>query len=216
MVHDSDDEYIIFGESTATKCVYWFPSVVIEIFGWKQLREPTAADVPRNMEVNEKRGFLEMCGLVDCTHWAWKNIKNLIHYKSCALSRSLLGENNRKKKFGHGNNCDKGFVDMACIHRDSWIFEWYQCAWSFSSHDELSARHCPTHKILSQQPIVSYMKELHDVLAILAPIATLTNIPWTKMGDWLLMTLSKATWFWQFDHFHKYRIHINHIRLQTP
>lgn len=68
MVQDFDYEYIIFGESTTTKCVHWFMSVVIEIFGWKQLREPNVADVLRNMEVNEKRGFLEMFGLVECTH----------------------------------------------------------------------------------------------------------------------------------------------------
>ena len=40
------------------KCYYGFASIEIEIFRREYLREPIVADVLRNMEVNEKHGFL--------------------------------------------------------------------------------------------------------------------------------------------------------------
>lgn len=58
------------------------------------LREPIVADVLRNMEVNEKHGFLWMFGSLDCTYWAWKNCPMdwQYRYKNKNGKRSLVME----------------------------------------------------------------------------------------------------------------------------
>jgi hypothetical protein len=70
---DTTDEYLRLGESTALESLYRFVNAVITAFGEEYLRQPTADDIKRRVNINARRGFPGMFGSIDCTHWAWKN-----------------------------------------------------------------------------------------------------------------------------------------------
>ena len=77
---DSTDEYVRIRESTAVQSLKKFVKVVVNIFSEEYMRSPNSNDIARLVAVNEKRGFLEMLGSIDCMHWKWKNCP--IAYKS--------------------------------------------------------------------------------------------------------------------------------------
>jgi hypothetical protein len=69
---DQLDEYIKIGESIAVECLKMFVQGVVEVFGAKYLRRPTAQDVERLIQLGERRGFPGMLGSIDCMHWHWE------------------------------------------------------------------------------------------------------------------------------------------------
>jgi len=70
---DMLDEYLKVAESTALECLEKFVQGVVEVFGSKYLRCPTAEDMERLLQVGESRGFPGMLGSIDCMHWRWEN-----------------------------------------------------------------------------------------------------------------------------------------------
>ena len=73
VVADFIDEYVRIGESTAVESLKKFVKAVVNIFSEEYLRSPNSNDIARLLAVNEKRGFSEMLGSIDCMHWKWKN-----------------------------------------------------------------------------------------------------------------------------------------------
>ena len=72
-VADMLDEYLKVAKSTALECLEKFVQGVVEVFGSKYLRHPTAEDMERLLQVGESRGFPGMLGSIDCMHWRWEN-----------------------------------------------------------------------------------------------------------------------------------------------
>ncbi|XP_073154135.1 uncharacterized protein [Henckelia pumila] len=62
------------GERTALDCLINFCRCVIDVFGARYLRRPNDADTQRLLQMHEdKHGFPEMLGSLDCMHWEWRN-----------------------------------------------------------------------------------------------------------------------------------------------
>nr|GEW79094.1 hypothetical protein [Tanacetum cinerariifolium] len=73
-VPDSLDEYLQMGATTARKCLKHFCKVIMNLYGEDFLREPTYFDIEKLYAYhNEKDGFPEMLGSIDCTNWPWAN-----------------------------------------------------------------------------------------------------------------------------------------------
>ncbi|XP_062209014.1 uncharacterized protein LOC133910739 [Phragmites australis] len=70
---DSLDECLRLGESTIIESMRRFVRAVIEVFGDEYLRALNEEDIARLLAINERRGFPEMLGSIDCMHWRWKN-----------------------------------------------------------------------------------------------------------------------------------------------
>ncbi|XP_028107374.1 uncharacterized protein LOC114306362 [Camellia sinensis] len=68
---DVVDEYIRIGETTAIVALNFFTKMIVAIYEGVYLRSPNESDVARLLQVEEQRGFLEMLGSLDCTHWHW-------------------------------------------------------------------------------------------------------------------------------------------------
>ncbi|XP_073363069.1 uncharacterized protein [Aegilops tauschii subsp. strangulata] len=62
---DLVDEYVRMSETTCLMSMYKFCQTVIEVFGQKYLRQPTAADIERLLATNAARGFPGMLGSID-------------------------------------------------------------------------------------------------------------------------------------------------------
>jgi hypothetical protein len=70
---DMFDENLQIAETTVIESLENFCKGIIECFGPKYLRRPTAEDIQRLLHVGEARGFPGMLGSIDCMHWEWKN-----------------------------------------------------------------------------------------------------------------------------------------------
>ncbi|XP_051215460.1 uncharacterized protein [Lolium perenne] len=70
---DYTDEYLRIGEDTTTESVRRFARMIIKLYGPTYLRAPNEDDTKRLMQINEKRGWPGMLGILDCMHWTWKN-----------------------------------------------------------------------------------------------------------------------------------------------
>ena len=70
---DYTDEYLRIGQDTTTESVRRFAKLVIRLYGEKYLRAPNEYDTKRLIEMNEKRGWPGMLGILDCMYWTWKN-----------------------------------------------------------------------------------------------------------------------------------------------
>ena len=70
---DAVDDYVHIGESMIIESLKRFVKAIVEVFAAEYMRRPNAEDVSRLLAENERRGFLEMLGSVDCMHWKWKN-----------------------------------------------------------------------------------------------------------------------------------------------
>jgi hypothetical protein len=57
------------GEDTTTELVCRFSRMIIKLFVLTYLRAPNENDRKVLMKINEKRGWPEMLGSVDCMHW---------------------------------------------------------------------------------------------------------------------------------------------------
>jgi hypothetical protein len=55
---DLVDDHLATGESQAIKCVKWFATAIVRVFGDEQLRTPNAQGMARILEFNKNRGFL--------------------------------------------------------------------------------------------------------------------------------------------------------------
>ncbi|XP_066166005.1 protein ALP1-like [Oryza sativa Japonica Group] len=67
------DENLQIAETTVIESLVNFCKGIIDCFGPKYLRRPTAEDIQRLLHVGEARGFPGMLGSIDCMHWEWKN-----------------------------------------------------------------------------------------------------------------------------------------------
>jgi hypothetical protein len=76
---DYTDYYHRTGEDTTTETVCRFAMMIIKLFGPTYLRAPNEDDTKRLMGMNEKRGWPEMFGSVDCMYWTWKNYPKAWH-----------------------------------------------------------------------------------------------------------------------------------------
>ncbi|XP_042423546.1 uncharacterized protein LOC122011206 [Zingiber officinale] len=83
-----------------------------KVFEAQYLRRPNVADIQHLLEMHEQRyGFPDMLGSLDCMHWQWKNCPHRLERpvysrrswrpNNCARSRSIFG-----------------LVDMACLFWD--------------------------------------------------------------------------------------------------
>lgn len=71
---DAFDEYLKISERTSRECLQYFCEFVIDIYGPKYLRKPTADDIQHLYEKHkELHGFPGMLGSIDCMHWEWEN-----------------------------------------------------------------------------------------------------------------------------------------------
>ncbi|GJX97680.1 putative harbinger transposase-derived protein [Tanacetum coccineum] len=71
-VPDALDEYLQMGNATSRQCLENFCTSFVHIFGPEFLRKLTLTDVERLYAFHEnKHGFPEMLGSLDCTDWAW-------------------------------------------------------------------------------------------------------------------------------------------------
>lgn len=70
---DTLDEYLKVAERTALDCLENFVEGVIEVFGDRYLRRPTAEDIECLLKEGESRGFPGMLGSIDCMHWRSEN-----------------------------------------------------------------------------------------------------------------------------------------------
>jgi hypothetical protein len=55
---DLVDDHLAMGESHAIKCVKWFATAIVRVFGEEQLRAPNSQDMARILEFNKNRDFL--------------------------------------------------------------------------------------------------------------------------------------------------------------
>jgi hypothetical protein len=102
---DATDEYCRLGESTAFEAMKRFVKAIRACFESTYLRQPSRADVVKQMNVNEGRGFPGMFASIDCMHWRWKN---------CPAAWQ-----------GHSEDKDKNrsFILEAIVDQSLWI--WY-------------------------------------------------------------------------------------------
>ena len=100
---DQLDEWIRLGESMILLCLRRFVGAVNRIFGAEYLRSPTAEDMARSLNVNERRGFPGCLGSIDCWHWEWKNCPT-------AWAAQYKGQKG------------KGCVAEMCCGHDLWIW----------------------------------------------------------------------------------------------
>jgi hypothetical protein len=70
---DLVDEYMRMRESTCIEPMYNFCRAITSVFGEEYLREPNLEDTQWLLSINEKRGFPDMLGSINCMHWEWKN-----------------------------------------------------------------------------------------------------------------------------------------------
>ncbi|KAL7593439.1 hypothetical protein Lser_V15G31856 [Lactuca serriola] len=71
---DTMDDYMRMFERTARKSLYTLSRGVVATFGDVYLRKPSLHDLQELYATHEERhGFPEMIGSIDCTHWKWKN-----------------------------------------------------------------------------------------------------------------------------------------------
>jgi hypothetical protein len=70
---DATDEYCRTGESTAAESLKRFTVAIRGCFEAEFLKQPTRADLDRQIVINTARGFPGMFGSIDCMHWTWKN-----------------------------------------------------------------------------------------------------------------------------------------------
>ncbi|XP_048613423.1 uncharacterized protein LOC106383986 [Brassica napus] len=62
---DTVDEYLRLAETSALLCLHNFTDGIIQLFGDEYLRRPTPDDLPRQLDIGEKRGFPGMIGSID-------------------------------------------------------------------------------------------------------------------------------------------------------
>nr|GEW70877.1 hypothetical protein [Tanacetum cinerariifolium] len=66
------DEYMQIIERSSRMALDHFCEAVMEIYGPEFLRKPTVTDIEKlYRHYEEKHGFLEMLGSLDCTDWEW-------------------------------------------------------------------------------------------------------------------------------------------------
>jgi hypothetical protein len=70
---DATDEYCRLGESTAQEGLKQFLNAIRKCFESEFLRQPSRADVEKQMEINRERGFPGMFASLDCMPWSWKD-----------------------------------------------------------------------------------------------------------------------------------------------
>jgi hypothetical protein len=70
---DVCDEYCRLGESTALVAMKKWVVAIRGCFEAQYLRQPTRADLERQVQINTNRGLPSMFKSLDCMHWTWKN-----------------------------------------------------------------------------------------------------------------------------------------------
>ncbi|KAL6224800.1 hypothetical protein ACLB2K_003655 [Fragaria x ananassa] len=65
---DNVDEYVRIGQTTTLSSLKRFVNAVVVLFGDEYLRSPNRNDITRLFSIDEKRGFPEMLGSIDCMH----------------------------------------------------------------------------------------------------------------------------------------------------
>ena len=65
---DYADEYLRIDEDTTVESVRRFAKVMIQVFGPVYLRAPKEEDTIKLMAANEKRGWPDILGSIDCMH----------------------------------------------------------------------------------------------------------------------------------------------------
>ncbi|GJY43947.1 ALP1-like protein [Tanacetum coccineum] len=95
------------GATTARKCLKNFCKVIMNIYGDEFLRKPTYTDMEKLYAYhNEKHGFPEMLGSIDCTHWSWAN---------CPVAS--------RAQFSRGDHWPDPFILLEAIaSNDLWIW----------------------------------------------------------------------------------------------
>ena len=69
---DACDEYIRIGETIALVAMRHWVNAIRACFGDTYLRQPTLADLKKQIDINTARGFPDMFGSLNCMHWTWK------------------------------------------------------------------------------------------------------------------------------------------------
>ncbi|XP_023767353.2 uncharacterized protein LOC111915956 [Lactuca sativa] len=71
---DSVHDYMRMYEKTARESLYLLARGVVETFGDQYLIKPSLHDTQQLYAAHEERhGFPDMLGSIDCTHWKWRN-----------------------------------------------------------------------------------------------------------------------------------------------
>ena len=65
---DACDEYFRLGESTVLEAMKRWVAAIHACFSETYLRQPTCADIEKQMRINSVRGFPGMFASLDCMH----------------------------------------------------------------------------------------------------------------------------------------------------
>ena len=101
---DLVDDHLAMDESQAIMCVKCFAVGIMQVFGAKYLRAPSAEDTAILLEINKARGFSGMLGSIDCMHWSWKNYPAAWHGKF------------------QGHKKDSTIILEAVVDQETWIW----------------------------------------------------------------------------------------------
>lgn len=102
------DYYVQIGETTARECLETFVRGVNQNFGIEYLRRPNNNNTQYLLKMGEAHGFLDMLGLVDCTHWEWKNC--LVAWKG-----QFTWDDHGKPTIMLEATTSHDFMDLTCI-----------------------------------------------------------------------------------------------------
>nr|XP_023912228.1 uncharacterized protein LOC112023835 [Quercus suber] len=72
---DLKDEYVRIGDTTTLQSLKKFVTVVIDVFSEEYLTKPNNEDIARLLAYDERQGFPDMLGSIDCMHWKWKIVQ---------------------------------------------------------------------------------------------------------------------------------------------
>ncbi len=104
------NEYCTSSESNALERLKRFVKAIRTCLESNYLKQPTLANVKKQMKINKERGFPCMFASIDCMHWSWKYCPMAWHgqFQDKEKTRSII------RKLLTINLCGYGTHFLAC------------------------------------------------------------------------------------------------------